>query len=41
MTDKKNTPSWSGVKAGLADFDRDGLLGLIQARGRLLRRYPP
>ena len=30
MITKKNTPSWSDVKAQLADFDRAGLLGLIQ-----------
>ena len=30
MITKKNTPSWSNVKAQLADFDRAGLLGLIQ-----------
>ncbi len=27
---KKNTPSWSDVKARLADFDRAGLIGLVQ-----------
>ena len=26
----KNTPSWSDVKTKLADFDRAGLLGLVQ-----------
>ena len=26
----KATPSWSGVKTKLADFDRPGLLGLVQ-----------
>ena len=26
----KSTPSWSDVKARLADFDRAGLLGLVQ-----------
>lgn len=30
MTTKKNTASWSDVKTKLADFDRAGLLGLIQ-----------
>lgn len=30
MATKKNTPSWSDVKAKLADFDRAGLLGLVQ-----------
>ena len=30
MATKKNAPSWSGVKARLTDFDRAGLLGLIQ-----------
>lgn len=27
---KKATPSWSDVKARLADFDRAGLMGLVQ-----------
>lgn len=27
---KKTTPTWSDVKAKLADFDRAGLLGLVQ-----------
>lgn len=30
MATKKNTPSWSDVKAKLADFDRAGLLALVQ-----------
>jgi len=30
MATKKDTPSWSDVKARLADFDRAGLLGLVQ-----------
>ena len=30
MTTKKGTPSWADVKARLADFDRAGLLGLVQ-----------
>lgn len=30
MATKKATPGWSDVKARLADFDRPGLLGLIQ-----------
>ena len=30
MATKKTTPSWSEVKAGLADFDRAQLLGLLQ-----------
>ena len=30
MTTKKTTPSWSDVKIKLADFDRAGLLGLLQ-----------
>lgn len=30
MATKKNTPSWSDVKTRLTDFDRAGLLGLIQ-----------
>lgn len=30
MATKKNTPSWSDVKAKLVDFDRAGLLGLLQ-----------
>jgi hypothetical protein len=28
--DKKTTPSWTDVKTRLADFDRAGLIGLIQ-----------
>jgi hypothetical protein len=28
---RKNTPSWSDVKAKLADFDRADLIGLVQA----------
>jgi hypothetical protein len=28
--EKKETVSWNGVKAGLRDFDRTALLGLIQ-----------
>lgn len=31
MATKKTTPSWSDVKAKLADFDRTGLIGLVQA----------
>lgn len=31
MATKKKTPSWSDVKASLADFDHAGLLGLVQA----------
>ncbi|GAB1424128.1 hypothetical protein MASR2M16_13620 [Thauera terpenica] len=27
---KKNAPSWSDVKAKLTDFDRAGLIGLVQ-----------
>ena len=27
---KKSAPSWSGVKAKLADVDRAGLIGLVQ-----------
>lgn len=27
---KKSAPSWGGVKAKLADFDRAGLIGLVQ-----------
>jgi hypothetical protein len=27
---RKNTPGWSDVKAKLADFDRAGLIGLVQ-----------
>jgi hypothetical protein len=27
---KKNTPTWSDVKTKLADFDRAGLIGLVQ-----------
>lgn len=30
MATKKATPSWSDVKSRLADFDRTGLLGLVQ-----------
>lgn len=30
MATKKNTPSWSDVKSKLVDFDRAGLLGLLQ-----------
>ncbi len=30
MTTKKNSASWSDVKIRLADFDRAGLLGLLQ-----------
>lgn len=30
MAKKKTTPTWSDVKARLADFDRTGLLGLVQ-----------
>ncbi|MEO6423307.1 MAG: hypothetical protein ABIR84_11700 [Candidatus Nitrotoga sp.] len=30
MTTKKATPSWSDVKTRLVDFDRAGLLGLLQ-----------
>ena len=30
MATKKNTPSWSDVRTKLADFDRAGLLGLLQ-----------
>jgi len=30
MTTKETTPSWSDVKTRLADFDRAGLLGLLQ-----------
>jgi hypothetical protein len=29
-TKRANTPTWSDVKAKLADFDRAGLLGLVQ-----------
>jgi len=28
--DKKSTPSWNDVKTRLADFDRAGLIGLVQ-----------
>lgn len=28
---RKSSPSWSDVKAKLADFDRAGLIGLVQA----------
>ncbi len=30
MTTKKNSTSWSDVKTKLSDFDRAGLLGLVQ-----------
>jgi hypothetical protein len=30
MATKTNTPSWSNVKSKLLDFDRAGLLGLLQ-----------
>lgn len=30
MATKKANPSWIDIKAKLADFDRDGLLGLVQ-----------
>lgn len=30
MATKKTAPGWSGVKTKLADFDRAGLIGLIQ-----------
>lgn len=30
MTTKKTSPTWSDVKTRLADFDRTGLLGLVQ-----------
>ena len=30
MATKQNTPSWSDVKSKLVDFDRAGLLGLVQ-----------
>ncbi|MBW7834059.1 MAG: hypothetical protein H3C29_12690 [Simplicispira suum] len=30
MATKKSTPSWSDVKTRLADFDRGGLIGLVQ-----------
>lgn len=30
MASKKPTPTWGDVKAKLADFDRAGLLGLVQ-----------
>ena len=30
MATKKANPSWIDIKAKLADFDRDGLLGLLQ-----------
>ena len=30
MATKTNTPSWSDVKTKLLDFDRAGLLGLLQ-----------
>lgn len=30
MATKKSTPTWSDVKTKLADFDRAGLLGLLQ-----------
>jgi hypothetical protein len=31
VTTKKHAPSWSDVKVKLADFDRAGLIGLVQA----------
>lgn len=30
MANNKSSPSWSDVKAKLADFDRAGLIGLVQ-----------
>ena len=30
MATKKANPSWIDIKAKLADFDRAGLLGLVQ-----------
>jgi hypothetical protein len=30
MATKKTTPSWTDVKAKLSDFDRAGLIGLVQ-----------
>lgn len=30
MTTKKKAPGWSDVKTRLADFDRSGLVGLVQ-----------
>jgi hypothetical protein len=30
MATKKTTPSWSDVKTKLTDFDRAGLLALVQ-----------
>lgn len=30
MATKKNTPCWSDVKTRLADYDRAGLIGLVQ-----------
>lgn len=30
MATRKNTPSWSDVKTKLVDFDRAGLIGLVQ-----------
>jgi hypothetical protein len=30
VTRKSSTPTWGDVKAKLADFDRAGLLGLVQ-----------
>lgn len=30
MATKKSTPSWSDVKTRLTDFDRGGLIGLVQ-----------
>ena len=30
MAKKKNAPSWSDVKVGLTEFDRAGLIGLVQ-----------
>lgn len=34
MATKKKTPSWSDVKTKLADFDRDGLIGLVGLSGK-------
>jgi hypothetical protein len=30
MASQKNAPNWSDVKVKLANFDRTGLIGLIQ-----------
>ena len=30
MASKKQTPTWSDVKSKLADFDRTGMLGIVQ-----------